>query len=210
MSLAMEPKSRASSSKVYSTAITTAFVAGLSSSAAAHAEPTTHDVGVFDFAKSYETFRDSQSIAGWPALKWLTSDLNATIESVSSSSLKFDEATLPEWTEDSLIRLEKLASLKKDWAGPGFEAASSQAIADAERFILKLTHLGVKTPPAIGLDDDGSISLHFSEKEMTADLSIHKNGTYSYFAEIATETAYSDESNIDGNIDRKLIEILLA
>lgn len=210
MNRTMEPKSLAHTSGIPSTTITTAFVAMLSSTPIAHPEFVAPDVDLLDLSKNYETFGDSQSIAGWPYLKWHASELDALLENASSSIRKFEEKTLPEWTEKSLIRLENLAALKKDWAGPGFETASAQAIADAERFILKLNHLGVKTPPAIGLDDDGSISLHFSADGMTADLSIHKDGTYSYFAEIGENMAYSDESMVNGNIDGKLIEILLA
>tara|TARA_R100001369_G_scaffold72547_1_gene100872 strand:- start:856 stop:1488 length:633 start_codon:yes stop_codon:yes gene_type:complete len=210
MNLAVAPKSLANSSGIPSTTITTAFVAMLSSTAIAHPEIVASDHDFLDFAKSYEIFRDSQSMAGLPTLHWPISDLDTVIENASSLSLKIEETTLQEWTEKSLSRLENLAALKEEWAGTGFDAASAQAIADAERFILKLNHLGVKIPPAIGLDDDGSISLHFSANKMTADLSIHKDGTYSYFAEVGEQTAYSDESKVNGNIDGKLIEILLA
>lgn len=115
-----------------------------------------------------------------------------------------------DWVQACLDRIEKLGRLPKDWGGEGYCAATPDVVSDAERFLLKLVHLGVTMQPAIGLDDDGSFSFHFNSGTVLADLSVHSGGVYSYYAKMGNTEAYSDESSVDGKIDDLLAEIIVS
>ena len=116
----------------------------------------------------------------------------------------------PQWMQDSLNRIKKIGSLPENWAGSGFNRASEKAVVDAERFLLKLVHLGLSIPPAIGLDDDGSFSFYLARENFVADLSIRDDGTYSYYAQLGDDEISSEDSSIDGPIDQQLADMLVA
>lgn len=116
----------------------------------------------------------------------------------------------PQWMQDSLNRIKKIGSLPENWAGSGFNRASERAVVDAERFLLKLVHLGLSIPPVIGLDDDGSFSFYLARENFVADLSIRDDGTYSYYAQLGDDEISSEDSSIDGPIDQQLADMLVA
>lgn len=138
------------------------------------------------------------------------SELSNSSFNASSSGQNVEAKTAQSWLTESLDRIEKLGSFPADWAGEGYVKASSSVVGDAERFILKLAHSGVNTRPAIGLDDDGSFSFHISDEGLIADLSIHPDGTYSYYAKRGSAEAFSETSKINGPLDQNLLDILKA
>lgn len=128
----------------------------------------------------------------------------------SSNSAQFEKAEGPMWMQSCFTRIEKLSNLPKGWGGNNFAQTTEQTAIDTERFLMKLAHAGLRHKPTIGLDDDGSYSLHISEGNLVADLSVHDDGTYSYYAQRGNNEVFSDASSIDGTLDQSLIDILKA
>lgn len=154
----------------------------------------------------HKSFLNSQFVTPSQAL---TSGAQSDSQMASASEPKVSTG-VPVWLEESLARIGKLSALPDGWAGEGFVAAQDDTSFDAERILVKLVHAGLKVKPAIGLDDDGTFSFHISDGEMIADLTVHADGTYSYFAEVSGHEVFSEESPIDGEIDHGLAAILNA
>ncbi|MEP0146328.1 hypothetical protein [Pseudophaeobacter sp.] len=193
-----------STTKVSHTHLTTAFAVLISTIALNGSENETQSemrsssINLFDVSSSSKAFNPAPSTGGV-----------ANQEGASSGSMTLSGPEV-EWMTSSLDRIERLGSLPANWGGEGYQRATETAVGDAERFLTKLAHIGISTPPAIGLDDDGSFSFHIASGDLVADFSIHADGTYSYFAQRGQSEIFSDSTAIDGPIHDQLARILVT
>lgn len=185
------------------THLTTAFAVVISTAAFYSAEDVGYSQTRLPFVDYTEVSSLSKASSSVPSAGTTSFDKRAP----SSGSMARVEQEI-EWVPSSLDRIENLGSLPANWGGEGYQRAAESAVGDAERFLMKLVHIGMSIPPAIGLDDDGSFSFHIAANDLIADLSVHADGTYSYFAQRGEAEVFSDSKDIDGPIDEQLAQIL--
>lgn len=118
---------------------------------------------------------------------------------------------LPAVPERAVAEMKVVRSLPNGWQGPGSLAASPATTGDAYELLSKMvTDLPEGVVPSIGLDSDGIIVMSWNDGVLAGSLSVHGDGTYSYYIERDGHAPQSGEANIAAPLPRKLVQIMQA
>lgn len=111
-----------------------------------------------------------------------------------------------DWLHSALEKVSAYGSLTDGWKGEGTLSPSTAAIADASDLLYQFA---VEMPdlsrPMISADEDGSICLYWLHGVMMANISVHGDGTYSYYAEGFDDPVRSDAMPIGQPLHPQLI-----
>lgn len=126
---------------------------------------------------------------------------------IKPQELKFPA---PAWYSEVVERIDMLSKKKEGWKGQESHEMKPFVRKLALTFLRKLIHEGVDRRPTVGLDYEGTVSFSWIRDDISADLTIYEDGTYSYYAEKDDNTAGSDETSLSEPLDPKLVSILCS
>ena len=135
--------------------------------------------------------RDSSGLG-----RWATSDLTAE--------------QLPDWYFDLKGRIETLCQHSDGWKGPGSHAPEIDAKRFALEMLRKLALERIPRRPSIGLDFEGTFSFAWLDEDVSVDLTVYGDGTYSFFVSSSKYSTSADEEPIKEPIHSCLLRTLLS
>ncbi|MEQ1710939.1 MAG: hypothetical protein ABL908_06010 [Hyphomicrobium sp.] len=91
------------------------------------------------------------------------------------------------------LGIRALSGLDDGWKGPGSRAVTQAAIDDAECFTLATITADIRSPDHIGAASDGELVITWRAPDAVIDISLHGEGTYSYYAIIAGQEYLGDD-----------------
>lgn len=115
-----------------------------------------------------------------------------------------------EWHFEIASEMRALASKPDGWKGADSHSASISALHRAQDLLWKLSVEKVERRPAVGLDHEGTFSFMWMDDEISADLTVYEDGTYSFFAKGPNSMAMVDDASIAEPLDRRLLSVLLS
>jgi hypothetical protein len=96
--------------------------------------------------------------------------------------------------ERSLGRLNELSTKPDGWKG-GESVSMPSSVRDAtEAFLRAYDELGAVKDVFVGLDSDGDVTFFLKDPTLILDLTICRDGTYSFFAETPSGLTFQGES----------------
>jgi hypothetical protein len=108
-------------------------------------------------------------------------------------------------------RIEYLETLEDGWRGEGSVKAKKSTARDARFLIDRIFSLALDRPlPKIGLDSDGAFIFSWNSGGVVASLSIHDDGTYSYFIRNNDRFERSDGEKTSDPLDVRFARMLSA
>jgi len=114
------------------------------------------------------------------------------------------------WLVEIVERIEAYRGKAVGWKGEGTFPPSERIIAEA---IDLLTQFATEMPslkaPSVSPDSDGEICIYWNYPPMMATISVHGDGTYSYYAEGYDVPARSDEETIGQPLRAALISTMV-
>ena len=116
----------------------------------------------------------------------------------------------PAWYSEVVERINMLSKKEEGWKGQESHEMKPIVRKLALTFLRKLIHEGVDRRPTVGLDYEGTVSFSWIRDDISVDLTIYEDGTYSYYAEKDDNIAGSDETSLSEPLDPKLVSILCS
>lgn len=115
-----------------------------------------------------------------------------------------------EWHFELAKRIAFLASKPNGWKGPNSLAATKTAKELAVEFLRKLSVEQIDVQPKVGLDHEGTFSFFWSEDNLSVELTVYEDGTYSFFGASKNQTYIVDEAPLEEPLHNHLLSVLLA
>ena len=105
-------------------------------------------------------------------------------------------------------RIAALSKKQDGWKGPDSLSALPLASEYANHFLRKLAKDGIDRQPTVGLDYEGTFSFAWSDGNLSIDLTVYNDGTYSYFATNGERSATADDALLSERISPQLLDLL--
>lgn len=135
-----------------------------------------------------------------PALQNAPSTYIASLTSATPSS---------QWHHELKQRIDKLSNHQDGWKGPESIAPNADATRYANEFLEQLVNVNIKNQPMVGLDYEGTFSFCWNDDQVSGDLTVYDNGTYSFFiSNNRGRTASAEEDRIGDPLNTVFLEIL--
>ena len=115
---------------------------------------------------------------------------------------------IPDWYDDRAERIEILSGHSDGWKGPDSYAPKIEAKRCALEMLRKLAQARIPRRPLIGLDFEGTFSFSWLDQDVSVDLTVYGDGTYSFFASSAERSASADDEPITKPLHSKLLSTL--
>ena len=128
--------------------------------------------------------------------------------SVFIDSFAFTDST-SQWHHELKQRIDKLSNHQDGWKGPESIAPNADATRYANEFLEQLVNVNIKNQPMVGLDYEGTFSFCWNDDQVSGDLTVYDNGTYSFFiSNNRGRTASAEEDRIGDPLNTVFLEIL--
>ena len=142
---------------------------------------------------------------------WLLTSLALRVRNSSetgswAASVSIEQ--LPDWYFDLVNRIESLCRHSDGWKGLGSHAPENDTKHFALQMLRKLALERIPGRPSIGLDFEGTFSFSWLDQDVSVDLTVHGDGTYSFFASSAEYSASVDEEPITKPLHSRLLSTL--
>ena len=137
---------------------------------------------------------------------------SADVTSTSTSGFVPVCAPLPyeRWHFEIFDRMDALFKKQDGRKGPDSLGASPLALEHANHFLRKLAMDKIDRRPAVGLDYEGTFSFVWSDGNLSIDLTVYDDGTYSYFATDGVRSATADNAFLSEKISPEFLSLLLS
>ena len=114
-----------------------------------------------------------------------------------------------QWHHELKQRIDKLSNHQDGWKGPESIAPNADATRYANEFLEQLVNVNIKNQPMVGLDYEGTFSFCWNDDQVSGDLTVYDNGTYSFFiSNNRGRTASAEEDRIGDPLNAVFLEIL--
>ena len=114
-----------------------------------------------------------------------------------------------QWHHELERQIENLSRRQNGWKGPKSKAPYEDAKQYAKKLLQQLVIAQITKHPMIGLDFEGTFSFSWFDNQVSADLTVYDNGTYSFFiSNKRGEMASADEDRIGDQLNLDFLKIL--
>lgn len=152
----------------------------------------------------------------WPASTiserdWLRLIRNVRVQCIfllDSQVSDLSAQILSNWHSELKDRIKDLGRRPDGWKGPDSRAPETDAVDCALEMLHKLALAGIPRRPSIGLDFEGTFSFAWFDEDVSADMTVYADGTYSFFVSSNTCTASADDERIEEPIHSDLLNAL--
>ena len=139
-------------------------------------------------------------------------DISSWVDVTSTSTDSFVPFGPPlpykSWHFEVFDRMVALSEKQDGWKGPDSLGALPLAFKHANHFLRKLVIDGIDRRPTVGLDYEGTFSFAWSDGNLSIDLTVYDDGTYSYFATDGERPATADNARLSERMSPELLSLL--
>ena len=114
------------------------------------------------------------------------------------------------WHFEVSDRMVALSEKQDGWKGPDSLSTLPLAFEYANHLLWKLAIDGIDRRPTVGLDYEGTFSFAWSDGNLSIDLTVYDDGTYSYFATDGVRSATEDDALLSERMSPQLLGLLLS
>lgn len=114
------------------------------------------------------------------------------------------------WHFEVSDRMAALSEKQDGWKGPESQGAIPLAFEHANHMLRKLAVEGIDRRPSIGLDYEGTFSFTWFDGNLSIDLTVYEDGTYSFFATDGVRSAAADDALVSERLSPQLLGLLLS
>lgn len=127
-------------------------------------------------------------------------------ESVPSLSVSHVTDYIAAWHVDATEAVLSYGKYVDGWKGAGSLAPTPETIEETVNLLQKIASEATGVPkPMISADDEGCLSLYWSNAEFAGSIFVYGDGTYSYYVEGYGLPVEADSASIDAPLDPDLL-----